>query len=44
MNSAQVAALRNGDGFIFAEQVAQAGFLKDRARYAIIKHEEEHNC
>jgi phage-related protein len=44
MNSAQVAAVRNGDGFIFGEQVARAGLLKDCAKYALIKHEEEHGC
>jgi hypothetical protein len=44
MNSAQVAALRNGDGFIFSEQIAEAGLLRERAKYAIIKHEEEHGC
>jgi hypothetical protein len=44
MNSAQVVALRNGDGFIFSEQIAEAGLLKERAKYAILKHEEEHGC
>jgi hypothetical protein len=44
MNSAQLAALRNGEGFIFTEQIAQAGRLKDNAKYAIIAHEESHAC
>jgi hypothetical protein len=44
MNSAQVAALRNGDGFIFSEQIAHAGLVKEQAKYAILKHEEEHGC
>jgi hypothetical protein len=44
MNSAQVVALRNSDGFIFSEQIAQAGLLMEQAKYAIIEHEEEHGC
>ena len=44
MNTAQVAALRNGDGFVFSEQIAQAELLRERAKYAILQHEEEHGC
>ena len=44
MNTAQVAALRNRDGFIFSEQIAHAGLLKEQAKYAIIKHAEEYGC
>jgi hypothetical protein len=44
MNSAQVVALRNDDGFIFTEQIAAAGLHMDRAKYALLKHEEEHGC
>ena len=44
MNTAQIAAVRNGEGFLFGEQVAEAGRAKERAKYAILKHEEEHGC
>jgi hypothetical protein len=44
MNSAQLAALRNGEGFRFTDQIAAAERHKDNAKYAILKHEEEHNC
>ena len=44
MNSAQVAALRNGEGFRFTAQIAAAGHRKDHAKDAILKHEEEHGC
>jgi phage-related protein len=44
MNSAQVAALRNGEGLLFSEQIAAAGLRKDRAKYALIAHEEQHRC
>jgi hypothetical protein len=44
MNSAQVAAVRNGHGFMFAEQIADAERFKENVKYAIIKHQEEHGC
>ena len=44
MNSAQVAALRNSEGFIFTDQIAAAGLRMDRAKYAILAHEQEHGC
>jgi hypothetical protein len=44
INSAQVAALNNGEGFLFADYLAAAGLRMDRAKHAIIAHEEEHGC
>jgi hypothetical protein len=44
INSAQVAALNNGEGFLFADYLAAAGLRMDRAKHAIIAHEEEHCC
>ena len=44
MSSAQALAIRRGEGFRFGEQIAAAGRLKDEAKYAILKHEEEHGC
>jgi len=44
MNSAQVAAVMNGDGFLFNEQIAEATERKERAKYAILAHQDEHGC
>ena len=44
MNTAQLRAVMRGDGFQFTEQVADAGQRKDEAKYAILKHEQEHGC
>jgi hypothetical protein len=44
MNSAQVAAVLNGEGFLFTELIAEAGTRKDQAKYAVLKHQEEHGC
>ena len=44
MNTAQAVALRNGEGFKFSEQIAQAAIRKDDAKYAVLKHQEEHHC
>jgi len=44
MNTAQVAAMKNGDGPMFTEHIAAAGLRMDRAKYAILKHQEEHGC
>jgi len=42
MNTAQVAAMKNGDGPMFTEHIAAAGLRMDRAKYAILKRQEEH--
>ena len=44
MNTAQVAAVVNGVSFQFTEQIAKAGIRKDRAKYAVLKHEQGHGC
>ena len=44
MQTAQVAAVRNGEDFPFQEQIAEATERKDRARYAIIAHQQVHGC
>ena len=44
MNSAQVAAVLAGEDFQFQEEIAKAGARKDEAKYAILKHHEEHGC
>ena len=44
MNSAQVAAVRNGEDFPFTEQIAEAGARKENAKYAVIEHQIEHGC
>ncbi len=44
MQSAQVAAVLNGEDFPFEEQIAQAAARRENAKYAIIAHQEEHGC
>ena len=42
MQSAQVEALRNGDGFLFTEQIAETAAVIEQAKYAVIEHQETH--
>jgi hypothetical protein len=44
MNTAQALAVMRDGGFQFSEQVAEAERLKDEAKYALMKHEQEHGC
>jgi hypothetical protein len=44
MQSAQVAALRNGDGFEFTGADSGGRTAQGQAKDAILKHEEEHGC
>jgi hypothetical protein len=44
MNSAQALAVMRGEGFQFTQEVAVAGRRMDNAKYAILKHEQEHGC
>ena len=44
ISSAQLAALRNGEGLMFVEHLAAARLRIDRTRRAIIAHDEEHGC
>ena len=44
MQSAQVAALRKGDGFLFEKELAEASERRLNVKYAIIAHKEKHGC
>jgi hypothetical protein len=44
MKTAQVQAVKNGDGPLFTDLIAAFGLRMDRAKYAILKHQEEHGC
>ena len=44
MNTAQALALMRGEGFQFSEQIAETGRRKEEAKYAVLKHEQEHGC
>jgi len=44
MLSAMVASVRNADGFQFTELIAATGLQMDRAKCAVLKHEDEHSC
>lgn len=42
--SAQVAALRNGEGMLFEDQVKAARDQRDAARDALLMHRQQHGC
>jgi hypothetical protein len=44
IQSAQVAAVMNGDGFQFQDELAVAEARRENAKYAVLLHEEEHGC
>jgi hypothetical protein len=44
MNTAQALALMRGEGFRFNEQIAETAQRKDEAKYAVLKHEQDHGC
>ena len=44
MESAQMAAVLDGRGFAFEAERQQARLLKQRAKRAILLHEQEHGC
>jgi hypothetical protein len=44
VQSAQVAALRIGDGFRFEKELAEAAERRLNAKYAIFAHKEQHGC
>jgi hypothetical protein len=44
MQSAQVAAVLNGEDFPFEEWISNAAARKDQAKYAILAHREKHGC
>lgn len=44
MQSAQIAALRQGDGFQFEDEIKVARKAVDEARSVIAWHERQHGC
>ena len=44
LHSAQVAAVCKGEDFPYGEEIAAASERKDRAKYAIIAHQQAHGC
>jgi hypothetical protein len=44
MQSAQLAALRNGEDFMFEDEIASAATRRENAKYAILAHTDEHGC
>jgi hypothetical protein len=44
LQSAQVAAVINGEGFLFEEQLADAAIRRDEAKYAVLAHQQAHGC
>jgi hypothetical protein len=44
MQSAQLEALVRGDGFDFEIEIARAAQRRERAKYAVIAHQQEHGC
>jgi hypothetical protein len=44
IHSAQVAALLNGEGFLFQEEFEEALGRKETAKYAVMVHQQEHGC
>jgi hypothetical protein len=44
ISSAQVAALRNGEGLPFEIQLAKALEWRENAKFALMAHSEQHGC
>jgi len=44
MQTAQLAALRNREGFLFEDELAAAAIRRENAKYAVLAHAEEHGC
>jgi hypothetical protein len=44
IHSAQVAAVLNGEGFLFQEEFAAALDRKEAAKYAVLAHQQQHGC
>jgi hypothetical protein len=40
----QIKALINGEGFTLEREIADARERRDRAKYAILAHDESHGC
>jgi hypothetical protein len=44
IHSAQLAAVLNDEGFLFQAEFAEALERKERAKYAVLAHREQHGC
>ena len=44
IQSAQLAALLKGEDFPFEEEIAQAAARREEAKYAVLRHQEDHGC
>ena len=44
MQSAQVAAVLNGQDFPFEEEIARASARREQAKYEVLAHRAEHGC
>jgi hypothetical protein len=44
MQSAQVAAVLQGEDFPFEDEIARAAAKREQAKYAVIAHQAEHGC
>jgi hypothetical protein len=44
MQSAQGAALLNGEDFLFEKQIAEATDPREKAKHAVLVHRQEHGC
>jgi hypothetical protein len=44
IHSAQLAAVLNDEGFLFQAEFAEALERKERAKYAVLTHREQHGC
>lgn len=41
---AQATAAMAGEDFSLEDQIAEAAMARDNAKYAVLKHREEHGC
>jgi hypothetical protein len=44
MQTAQVAAVLQGEDFPFENEIARAAAQRENAKYAILAHQQEHGC
>lgn len=44
IHSAQVVAVLNGDGFLFQDELHKAMSWKEKAKYAVLVHQQEYGC
>ena len=44
VQTAQLAALRNGEDFLFEDELAAAAIRRENAKYAVLAHADKHGC